>query len=135
MIFMTGLIPVSAHATTGLVFCLEADGHISLEYAAGYRCDSKVGVVEGLDHASAHLSEDDDHCQDCFDITVKGLPDPDCGSSIVSNGASFVEWMPSFWIVTVLPVRDNHQSGNAFGRLIASEVDTLSNLQSVVLLI
>lgn len=135
MIFMTSLIPVSVHATSGLVLCFESDGHISLEYAAGFSCVSEVVGLEDSDHAREHLTEDEDHCEDCLDVTVKGVPDTDCGSSIASSGPSFVEWMPSSWIVTVLPVWDDHHSSNVFSRLIASDSDTLSNLNSVVLLI
>ena len=88
LIFTFGFIPLGSHAQAGVLLCIEADGHITIEIAQGLKCASdlqlEVDLVEPDDHdAEEHLSEELTHCVDCIDVILKGAPDADCGSFVV----------------------------------------------------
>lgn len=90
LIFTFGFIPLGVHAQVGVLLCIEADGHITIEIAQGLTCatDLLSEVVEesAEDHdAEVHLSEDLTHCVDCIDVLIKGASDSDCGSFVVSQ--------------------------------------------------
>ena len=88
MMITLGITPIGTHAAAGVLICIEADGHVSIELAKGLKCASDI-LREGLasetdDHSAEHLSEEDSlaHCVDCFDIVLKGESDGDCTSFI-----------------------------------------------------
>ena len=135
MILMIGLVPAGAHATAGVLLCIESDGHVSLEFASGFNCASQVEAVNGPDHAAEHLAPDDSHCVDCLDIILKGAPDADCGSFISSSGPSDLEWASIPRVELTVSVPDVNTLGQRQGVRAETASQTLAQLTGVVLLI
>ena len=88
LIFTFGFIPIGAHTQAGVLLCIEADGHFSIEIAQGLKCSTDLQLqdasLEADDHEEEeHLSEDLTHCVDCVDVLLKGASDSDCRSFMV----------------------------------------------------
>ena len=92
MIFTFGILPVGAHAQQGILLCIEADGHFSIEIADGIKCASDAelaGVFEQvtLDDLN-HYSTDESHCVDCIDLVFESGADADCNAVVILKSSN-----------------------------------------------
>lgn len=139
LIFTFGFIPLGVHAQAGVLLCIEADGHITIELAQGLTCatDLLSEVVEesNEDHdAEVHLSEDLTHCVDCIDVLIKGASDSDCGSFVVAQ--SQTPPSPSLSLSMVAPSSfPAHQQHNVAEAKVSPLPDShLAILSTIVIL-
>jgi len=123
---MLAFSPLSQHAA-GLVLCIEADGHMSIEDAIGLLCGPDASPHEGETESSSH-------CGACVDIPIYVAGDADCSSFLVTKNIAVQVDLP---VVATIPasVLLRHPATNLSLAQASKLALPLADLSSIVLLI
>jgi hypothetical protein len=129
------LFPVSVHAFPGIVLCIEADGHVTVEDAQGLFCGPDASPHEHADDEALGQAEDASHCGSCIDIPLRVESDKECASFRLERAPAGEPVSPAAAVLPVpVPARRAtsvpapHTPGTAPGP------SPLAALRSVVLL-